>query len=187
MFLVHSSQIPFSEENWKRKGRAIPKDTPPYKEVKGKKKAKQSEDVPVPPKLLYGQWQTVDWTRPELDEEGNIPKNSYGNIELLHPLHLPLGCVQLRDKEYEGLAKQLKLDYAKAVIEFEHGHGRSFPIYQGIVVKEESVPAIMEAYAEKEKKRKEKERKARQEDVLLRWKKMITGALMKARLESDYL
>ncbi len=45
---------------------------------------------------LYGEWQTEPFSPVTIQEDGRIPTNSFGNIELFHPRMLPIGAVHLK-------------------------------------------------------------------------------------------
>jgi xeroderma pigmentosum group C-complementing protein len=174
--LVHTL---YSAENWKRKGRMIPQLASPYKAVvsKGKK-----ESV----KQLYGEWQTVDWERPSLLDDGSIPTNEYGNIEIFHDLMIPLKCAHILGDDACKAAQSLGIEFAKACVDFEHGRGRSFPLFNGIVVHEEDLDSVLTAVKSNLEIGREKERVRKQTEIFQRWKKIIMGALLRERLRKDY-
>lgn len=43
---------------------------------------------------LYGEWQTQKY-QPKAVQNGRIPRNKFGNVELFHPDMLPAGAVHL--------------------------------------------------------------------------------------------
>lgn len=46
---------------------------------------------------LFGIWQTTDYD-PPVAENGIVPRNAYGNVELFKPCMLPKGTVLLQCK-----------------------------------------------------------------------------------------
>lgn len=169
----------FTIENWKRKGRHIPDGTPPYKTSVSKGKQALVKD-------LYGEWQTVDFPRPRLDENGKIVKNQFGNIEVFNQFMIPLGCVHLHNNQLKNIAKSLDIDYAPAVVDFEHGKGRSFPVFDGIIVLEAHQEILLEALRQVRQSLDAKERAKREALVYQRWKGLIMGIVLKFRLDRDY-
>ena len=174
--LVH---VLFTAENWKRKGRQIPHITVPYKTTisKGKK-----ETV----KQWFGDWQTVDWSRPKLLEDNVIPTNDFGNIEIFHELMIPEGCVHLRGPIAKKVAKKLDTEFVQACVDFEHSRGRSFPLFDGIIIHEENEEALRLGIEAKLEEMAEEDAKKKQKEVFQRWKKIITGLLLRQRLQNDY-
>lgn len=47
------------------------------------------------PLEIFGPWQTEDYVAPPA-ENGKVPRNEYGNVELFKPCMLPKGAVHLR-------------------------------------------------------------------------------------------
>ena len=172
-------QTLFSAENWKRKGRMIPSMCAPYKTVhsEGKKKSV---------KQLFGEWQTVDWERPSLLEDGSIPTNDFGNIEIFHDLMIPLNCVHVPGDEARKAAQTMGIEFAKACVDFEHSRGRSFPLFNGVIVLEEHLPDLLATIKSKLESDREIERARKQTEILQRWKRIITSALLRERLKKDY-
>ena len=64
-------------------------------------------------------------------ENGVIPTNSYGNYELWSPAHLPEGCVHMPYAGIAGTAKQLGIQFAKAMTGFEYKRSGAHPIFEG--------------------------------------------------------
>lgn len=57
---------------------------------------------------------------------------------------LPPGTVHLRLPRVAFVAKRLEIDFAPAMVGFEFRNGRSFPVFEGIVVCTEFKDAILE-------------------------------------------
>jgi hypothetical protein len=49
------------------------------------------------PLEVFGKWQTEDY-QPPTAENGIVPRNAYGNVELFKPCMLPIGCVHMRSR-----------------------------------------------------------------------------------------
>ncbi len=62
-----------------------------------KKKSDYKAGVRENPELdLYGSWQTRPY-EPGYAQNGKVPRNDFGNVELFQPCMLPHGCVHLRN------------------------------------------------------------------------------------------
>lgn len=51
--------------------------------------------LPEVPAELFGYWQTEDFI-PPIAQNGKVPRNEWGNVELFTEKLLPQGCVHLR-------------------------------------------------------------------------------------------
>lgn len=90
---------------------------------------------------LYGFWQTSAFML-ELTDEGKIPRNKYGNLEIFNG-PLPDECKWVDFPKVIKACKQLKVEYVPAVVGFEKGGaGFSHPLLRGVVVFREDVEKI---------------------------------------------
>lgn len=53
------------------------------------------------PLEIFGPWQVDDYVPPNA-ENGVVPRNAFGNVELFKPCMLPGGTVHLQRKYYTG-------------------------------------------------------------------------------------
>ncbi|KAI9351099.1 hypothetical protein DFJ73DRAFT_831572 [Zopfochytrium polystomum] len=134
---------------------------------------------------LFGEWQTEDYVAAEI-VDGIIPKNAFKNFELLHPNMLPSGASHIRDANAAVVAKQLGVDFAKAVTGFEFRKGASTPILDGIVVGKEFAAIVKEAAAEHTAFLAEKAHEARTQRALSGWMRLTRKLMVKARLMQKY-
>lgn len=75
--------------------------------------------------LLYGFWQTDPWQPPKA-EGGVVPKNERGNVECPpFAKALPQGTVHVALPGAAAVCRQLKIDFAPALVGFEVGVLRS--------------------------------------------------------------
>ena len=58
------------------------------------------------PLEIFGPWQTEDYVAPPA-ENGKVPRNEYGNVELFKPCMLPKGAVHLRRNFYQLITVQI--------------------------------------------------------------------------------
>jgi hypothetical protein len=137
-------------------------------------------------KEFYGEWQCIPIPRPTLTEDGHIPTNEYGNIEILHEKMVPEYCTWLPAR-YSLATKFLAADNVPVVVGFTSSRGRRIPSYHGIIVKTIHVPAIKLVHEEMQNINRESEEKEREVRVYLRWKKLVEKYLLQKRLEADYL
>ena len=132
---------------------------------------------------LYGKWQTDPWSPEHVGPNDDIPLNEYRNVEkaLLNP-----GLVHLEDPRMSLVAKKLGIKYAPCLLGFEGHQGKRTPTIRGIVVHTHNAELLREAYAEYESHALEKEFEKRQQEIYLRWKRLIVGIQTKARLDREY-
>lgn len=118
--------------------------------------------------------------------DGKIPTNEFGNIEIFHENLVPLECVHIRGESAKKAAQQLDIEFARACIDFEHKKGRSFPLFDGIVVEQIFEEIIKIAMQENIQEEAEAARAKKESKVLQAWKRIIIGALLYDRLKKDY-
>ncbi|XP_068659327.1 DNA repair protein RAD4 isoform X2 [Aristolochia californica] len=134
---------------------------------------------------LYGKWQMEPLNLPHA-VDGVVPKNEWGRVDVWSEKCLPPGTVHLRFPRLVSVAQRLKVDFAPAMVGFEFKNGRSFPVYEGIVVCSEFKDAIMEAYAEAEEKRESEEKKRHEAQVISRWYQLLSSIVTRQRLKHSY-
>lgn len=141
----------YTRIQWKNKCRDIIKGEAPRKllEIKGWKTLEYFEEN-----------QTCE-LKFELDENGKIPQNEYGNIEVMNGI--PPKTVYLDMPGIKFVLRKLDIDWVPAVVEFEFRNGRFVPILKGAVVHERDHKDVLEKYnlrrEELEKRELEKESK----------------------------
>eukprot|EP01004_Peranema_trichophorum_P008352 NODE_7103_length_810_cov_29.989811_g6498_i0.p1 GENE.NODE_7103_length_810_cov_29.989811_g6498_i0~~NODE_7103_length_810_cov_29.989811_g6498_i0.p1 ORF type:complete len:266 (+),score=67.75 NODE_7103_length_810_cov_29.989811_g6498_i0:65-799(+) len=172
-----------TREGWLSRGRGIPTEETPAKLVT------------PPPKLrlhqsqcqLFGLWQTHEIVAPSLIN-GRLPINKYGNIELLYGLSPPNGTVHIKDRHgARTAAKNLKLEHASVVVEFDCFGGKFTPKINGVVVhiKDEAVLLKEIQRLEDIRIRKEKDKKFAR--VIKRWETLVKGLVIRDKLRRDEL
>ncbi|KAF8835388.1 Rad4-domain-containing protein [Paxillus ammoniavirescens] len=189
-------------ENWMRQGRVIRQGAQPMKMVKQRAvtvnrqremelaleranadgHAGPDEDVM---QGLYAGSQT-ELYKPEPIQNGKIPKNDFGNIDLYVPSMLPEGAVHIPFKGAAKVAKKLGFDYAEAVTGFEFKKRRAFPLIEGIVVAADNENVIVDACLEAEQDAEEKARAKRLERTCKRWIRLVQGLRIRDRLQKQY-
>ena len=158
-----------SRRAWLKEGRVVKIGEKPYKvttakvkvdRMSGQKLADQSVD-------LFGNWQTENYEPPKA-ENGIVPRNEYGNVELFKPWMLPKGTIHVPIQGLNKVAKKLQIDCAPALVGWEYTNGFMRPLYDGYVICEEAQDFIMDAWnQEMDEQNKIKSRsKAKLEDIL---------------------
>ncbi|KAF9222930.1 Rad4-domain-containing protein [Gyrodon lividus] len=189
-------------ENWMRQGRVIRQGCQPMKMVKQRavtisrqremevalERAQAEGHVGGDEEVMQGLYarSQTDLYKPEPIQNGKIPKNDFGNIDLYVPSMLPEGAVHIPFKGAAKIAKKLGFDYAEAVTGFEFKKRRAFPVIGGIVVAAEIENVIVEACLEAEQDAEEKARAKRLERVCKRWIRLVQGLRIRDRLQKQY-
>ncbi|KAG2218914.1 hypothetical protein INT45_007815 [Circinella minor] len=180
-------------ETWMKQGRVIKDGEQPVKHVnaravtmekrRAQELAKQEgETLKV---ACYGEWQTEAY-RPSPVVDGIVPKNAFGRVDLFTPEMLPPGAAHIPINGIAKIARKLGINYAEATVDFEFVKRRSVPVSLGIVVAKENEQMLLEAWEEHEHAESTKAIKKQEKEVYGRWRKLILGTLIKARLERDY-
>ncbi|PWA51846.1 DNA repair protein Rad4 family [Artemisia annua] len=190
-------QMLHTKERWLREGLQLKVNELPVKVLKRSAKPKKGKvhgadeddenDCAGPGGTidLYGKWQTEPLCLPPA-ENGIVPKNERGQVDVWSEKCLPPGTVHLGFQRIWSVAKKLKIDYAPAMVGFEFRNGRSFPIYNGIVVCTEFKDAILEVYAEEEIRRGAEERRKNEAQALSRWYQLLSSIVTRQRLNNRY-
>ncbi|KAJ1521139.1 hypothetical protein ONE63_002834 [Megalurothrips usitatus] len=175
-----------SRETWMKDGKVVKLGEQPYKVVTQPKWDKINRKILTGvPLEVFGPWQVEDYVPPPA-VDGKVPRNAYGNVELFKPTMLPGGCVHLQVPGLSRVAKKLRIDCAPAIVGFDFHSGGVHPTYDGFVVCEENVDALMDAWNkeidESAKRREEKHEKR----VYGNWKRLIKGLLIREQLKYRY-
>ena len=80
---------------------------------------------------LYGYWQTKEY-EPPFAENGRVPRNEFGNVELFQPQMLPIGCIHIKGHpNMSKVCRKLNVDCVAAVVGFDAHGGYSFAVMNG--------------------------------------------------------
>lgn len=140
------------------------------------------KDIPLE---LFGIWQTQDY-EPPTAENGVVPRNAYGNVELFKPTMLPKKTVHIQLPGLNKVCKKLNIDCAQAVVGFDFNGGYSHPVFDGFVVCEEFAEKVIDAWNREQDEVERREEEKREKRVLDNWKKLIKGLLIKEKLKNKY-
>ncbi|KAK4188711.1 Rad4 transglutaminase-like domain-containing protein [Podospora australis] len=183
-----------SAETWHKQGRApIPGEMPlkrvPYRAATTNRRREIAEvERATGEKVLQGlySFDQTEWIIPPPIENGVIPKNEYGNIDLFVEHMCPEGAVHVPYRGAMRVAKRLGIDYAEAVVDFEFGHRMAVPVIQGVVIAEEYRDQVMEELAKDEAEKARKEDEKRRKAALGMWRKFIMGLRIIERIRAEY-
>lgn len=135
----------YTKVQWRNKGREVRRGEVPLKELNFNDGAYRVEyfDYPQTCELKF-----------VLNEDGSIPRNDYGNIEIMNGL--PPGTRHIGLKGVKFVMKKLDIDWVPAVTEFEFRNGRFYPILSGVVVHDRDYNTVVTEY---NKRREELEKR----------------------------
>jgi len=173
---------------WLKEGRTVKLKEEPYKVVKARPKwdrmtGNVTKDEPLE---LFGKWQTELYVPPPA-ENGKVPRNEYGNVELFKPWMLPIGCVHLPINTLRGTAKRLNIDAAPAMVGWDFSGGGSHPVYDGYVVVEERAEELMDAWNKDQADKEQRQKEKKEARVLGNWRRMIKGLMTIKRIQAKYM
>ncbi|XP_052863533.1 DNA repair protein complementing XP-C cells homolog [Anopheles cruzii] len=176
-----------AREIWLKQARTVKLHETPYKIVPGRPKYDRSsaQRLPSQPLELFGLWQTEEYDPPTA-EDGIVPRNAYGNVELFKPCMLPKKTVHLRLPALNRVCKKLRIDCAQAVTGFEFHAGSSRPVYDGFVVCEENRDLVVDAWHQEQEAEQLRAREKYEKRVYGNWKRLIKGLLIRQRLQNKY-
>ncbi|KAH6856042.1 Rad4 transglutaminase-like domain-containing protein [Chaetomium sp. MPI-CAGE-AT-0009] len=183
-----------SAETWHKQGRAPkPGEQPlkrvPYRAATTNRRREIAEaEAATGEKVLQGlySFDQTDWIIPPPIENGVIPKNEYGNIDLFVEHMCPEGAVHVPYRGAMRVAKRMGIDFAEAVVDFEFGHRMAVPVIQGVVIAEEHHDQLMELLAKDEEEKRRKEDEKRRKAALGMWRRFVMGLRIVERIRQDY-
>lgn len=183
-----------SEETWHKQGRAPkpgaqPLKRAPFRAATTNRRRELAEaEAAAGHKVLQGlySYDQTDWIIPPPIQNGIIPKNQYGNIDLFVEHMLPEGAAHVPYRTAIRVCRRLEIDFAEAVVDFEFGHRMAVPVIQGVVIPEEHYDRVMEEVAKEEAEKARKEDEKRRKVVLAAWRKLLMGMRIAERVRREY-
>ncbi|TAQ87521.1 hypothetical protein B7494_g4171 [Chlorociboria aeruginascens] len=176
-----------SADAWYRLGREVKMGEQPLKTVAAKQR---SEEVDVGDDLeeragtnLYAEDQTELYQAPPI-VNGQVPKNSYGNLDIYVQSMIPKGGVHISDPEASRAARLLGIDYAEALTGFEFKGRHGTAILKGVIVAveyREAVEATIQAIRDEQVRVEEGIRTLA---ALKMWKRFLIGLRIKERIDT---
>ncbi|CAM6099987.1 unnamed protein product [Calypogeia fissa] len=190
-------QVLHTPDSWLREGFKVKPGESPAKLVKASRFVVKKTDSPEieldgeeekkeeKTTTLYGKWQTHPWQPPRA-VDGKVPRNERGQVDVWSEKCIPPGTVHLRYPGLVPVAQKLGIDFAPAMVGFEVRRGRTFPVYDGIVVCEEFKDVIMDAHTVHEEARFSELWKKREENAAKRWRSLLQSMATRQRLQATY-
>ncbi|KAF7947950.1 hypothetical protein EAE96_009020 [Botrytis aclada] len=183
-----------SLETWHKEGRAplpgaIPRKRVPYRAATTNRKRELAEaELERGEKMLQGLYSRdqTDWIIPPPIENGVIPKNNYGNMDVYVPSMVPVGAVHIPRRGTKRICTRLGIDYAEAVTGFEFGARMAIPIITGVVVAEENYVHVISEWEKEEVARGKKEEEKTAKAAIGMWRKMLMGLRIIERMTDEY-
>ena len=181
-------------ESWHKEGRALKEGEQPMKLVPMRAvtlvRKREMEDAQreTGEKLKQGlySWDQTDWIIPPPIQNGVIPKNAFGNMDVYVPTMVPKGAVHLPLKGSAKLCRKLGIDYAEACTGFEFGKQRAVPVLTGVVVAKENEGMVRDAWRAEQEEVRRKEDTKRTGLALQWWRKMLLGLRVLERMRVEY-
>eukprot|EP00762_Andalucia_godoyi_P006460 ANDGO_02885.mRNA.1 DNA repair protein RAD4 len=181
VFRVSDKALLHTKSRWIREGRQVrAEEIPRPAKTVASRANRNTGDV-----LLYGAWQT-DVFRAGVAENGKVPKNERGNVEVWNPSCLPIGTVQLNLPRLSITARKLGLDFAPAMTGFDVRGGRSVPRIEGIVVCSEFKEQLLIEYKKAEELRLQRATERREKECVGRWERLVIGMVELVKLRKRY-
>ncbi|XP_058823916.1 DNA repair protein complementing XP-C cells homolog [Topomyia yanbarensis] len=175
-----------TREKWFKQGRVVKAFETAYKVVKCWKYDKPNNVwLKNQPCDIFGIWQTEEYDPPAA-ENGRVPRNEYGNVELFVPRMLPKKTVHLQLPGLNRVCRRLGIDCAPALTGFEKVRMRMVPVYDGFVVCEEFANEVTEEWYKEMELEEQKEQEKYEKRVYGNWKRLIRGVLVRRKLQNKY-
>lgn len=178
-----------SRETWLRQARTVKQGETAYKVVKARpKRDKYTGDlIRDLPLELFGEWQTEPYDPPQA-ENGKVPRNCYGNVDMYQECMLPKGCAWLKLTGLPRIANKLGIDCAAAVVGFDNHCGSygAHPVMEGFVICEEFAETLTMAWEEEQANSKKREEEKRQKRVWDNWRRLLKATMIREKLRVKY-
>ena len=190
VFLRSAVKTLRSREHWQKEARVVKSSEMPAKTVKASRSAKQAagtspgEEPGVKEVDLFGEWQTKAYVPPAV-ENGKVPRNRFGTVDLFKPCMLPTGGVHLPYKGVARTAAKLGIDAANAVTGFEFKSGSTRPVIEGVVVCATMADVLTAAWREDEDARVKAAAKKREDAIWKRWRTLIQKLLIREAIRNS--
>ncbi|VDP84005.1 unnamed protein product [Echinostoma caproni] len=152
-----------TRESWLKEAKVVKPYEQPAKVVKAraslKRKLLQGSD-PTPPMVeIFGSWQVEDY-QPPVAQNGIVPRNAHGTIDLFKPCMLPIGCAHI------CLTGELL-----------HCH---------YSCSQEAVPALIDAWRSTKMNAALAAAQERSERALDNWRRLVRGLFLWHRIKAQF-
>lgn len=136
--------------------------------------------VPGKTSRFYAYWQTEPMTF-QLNEDGTIPKNEYGNIEIMYGL--PPGTKHIPIKGIKRACNALNIDFAESVVDFQYKQGMVRPLILGAVIHSQNAVAVIYKHRELRKKSHLNKDKRHDQEMQKIWRMIFKSIYLKLYLK----
>ena len=179
-----------SADKWYRLGREIKPGEQPLKRVPARRTRDQILDLEDPEAgldehagtALYAAHQTKLYSAHPV-QNGRIPKNMYGNLDIYVSSMIPPGGTHIVHPETARAARILGIDYADAVTGFTFKGRHGTAVTKGAVVASEYGEAVEEVLKALDDERVRIEEERRSKEALKMWRRLLAGLRIKERIE----
>ena len=137
-----------------------------------------------PATWLYGDWQTDAYVPPKA-ENGIVPRNARGHIDVWSPDFVPEGATHIRLPYIASIARKLGIDYAPAMVGFDMKMGKSVPRFDGIVVCSEYAEVLELAFEEENQRRTDAAAKKATDEAVAAWSVLLRVIWRRHMLEKE--
>lgn len=175
-----------SRETWLREARSVKPNEEAYKVVKPRFNSAKSRLAGDKATLdLFGEWQTKPY-EPPVAQDGIVPRNAYGNVEVFKKCMLPIGTVHMRLPGLLRIANKLKIDCVPAIVGFETNRNGSRPDFDGFVVCKEFKEILQDAWNEENENYNKNIQERRTKRIYDNWRRLIKGLIIRENLKIKY-
>jgi xeroderma pigmentosum group C-complementing protein len=136
-------------------------------------------------KPLYSEMQTEIYV-PLPIENGIVPKNNYGNIDVYTPSMVPAGGAHIVRPSISLAAQFAGIDYADAVTGFDFVKNKASARLNGIVVATEKVEGLLVVWEGMMERVQGEEERIRVRGVLERWRRFFVRLGIRRRLDETH-
>ena len=179
-----------SADKWYRLGREIKPGEQPLKLVPARRTRDQNLNSEDPDAgieenagvALYAAHQTKLYSPPPV-QNGRIPKNVYGNLDIYVPSMIPPGSTHIAHPETTRAARILGIDYADAVTGFTFKGRHGTAVTKGAVVASEYAEAVEEILKAFDDERVRTEEERRSKEALKMWRRLLAGLRIRERID----
>ena len=134
---------------------------------------------------LYSEMQTELYVPPPV-ENGVVPKNAFGNIDVYTPSMVPAGGAHIIRPSIAIAAQFSGIDYADAVTGFDFVRNKAAPRLNGIVVAEENVDGLLAVWEGMMERVEGEEERRRVQGILERWRRFFVKLGIRRRLDETH-
>jgi hypothetical protein len=134
---------------------------------------------------LYSEMQTELYV-PRPVQNGVVPKNSFGNIDVYTPSMVPAGGAHIIRPSIAIAAQFSGIQYADAVTGFDFVRNKASPKLNGIVVAKENVDGLLAVWEGMMERVKGEEDRRNVQRILERWRRFFIKLGIRRRLDETH-